>query len=51
VYKLRVTLKCGAVFLSEDRFDEEWANRLACSLRKCRNVAQVEIVADPATRA
>jgi hypothetical protein len=45
MFKLRVTLKCGAVFLSEDRLDQEWANRLARMLRQCRQVASVEIVA------
>jgi hypothetical protein len=44
MFKLRVILKCGATFISEDRFDKEWANRLAHSLRQCRNVAQVELV-------
>jgi hypothetical protein len=43
-YRLRVTLKCGTVFVSEGHLAKDWAERLARQLRRCRNVAQVEVI-------
>jgi len=49
IYRVTYTLTDGSVHFMDDRYDEEWAGRIAHQLRQCADVVHVEIT-DPEPR-